>query len=66
MKKQVKLNEKSCSILLKYFDCINLQIVMKNKILQPRIEDCLEVYRRIYVCKKTENKFNIITKSIKN
>ena len=65
MEKQVKLNERSCSILLNYFDCVNLQIVMKNKILEPYFEDCLEVYRRIYVCKKTENKLNVSIKTIK-
>ena len=31
---------------------------MENKILDPRYEVCIEVYRRLYVCKKTKNKFN--------
>ena len=65
MEKQVKLSEKSCSVLLKYFDCENLTKVMINKKLQPRIEDCLEVYRRLYMCKRSDNKLNILRKTIK-
>ena len=55
---KIRLAENSCYILLKYFDCANLTKVMENKILDPRSEVCIEVYRRLYVCKKTKNKFN--------
>ena len=51
---KIRLAENSCYILLKYFDCANLTKVMENKILDPRSEVCIEVYRRLYVCKKTK------------
>jgi len=49
---KIRLAEKSCYILLKYFYCPNLTKVMENKILEPMSEICIEVYRRLYVCKK--------------
>lgn len=55
-----RLNEKSCSNLLTYFDCVNLKVAMENKILLPRIENCLEVYRRLYICEVINNKLIII------
>ena len=59
------LNEKSCNILLTYFDCVNLKVAMENKALLPRIQDCLEVYRRLHICELTNNKLNILRKRIK-
>jgi len=59
------LNERSCNILLNYFDCIELRKVMKNKILPTKNEECLEVYRRIYMCERTNNKLNILRQRMK-
>ena len=60
-----RLNERSCNILLNYFDCIELRKVMTNKILPTKNEDCLEVYRRIYMCERTNNKINILKYNFK-
>jgi hypothetical protein len=59
------LNENYCNILLNYFDCIELRKVMKNKILPPRNENCLEVYRRLFMCERTNNRLNILRKRMK-
>ena len=61
-----RLNEKSCNILLTYFDCVNLKVAMENKSLLPRIQDCLEDYRRLHVCEITNNKLIIINNIYKN
>jgi len=59
------LNERSCNILLTYFDCVELRKVMRNKILHTKNQECLEVYRRIFICERTNNELNILRKRMK-
>ncbi len=56
------LNEGACDILLTYFDCVELRKVMKEKILHAKNQECLEVYRRIFMCERTNNELNILRK----